>query len=111
MSESSEVQIARLEEQLKTLFRILEQERDSRLNVYKELQNISTNMTTFGHRLGNVESSLANSAPTIEEFITIKHRMVGAGLMGKWVWAIAGGIITFLWSARKEIALWLGGRN
>lgn len=109
--ESSEVMIARLEEQLKTLFRMLELERESKSNIYKELQSLSTNMTAVNHRLSNVESSLANSAPTIEEFITIKHKMVGAGLMGKWIWAIAGGLIGFIWSARKEIAAWLGGGN
>ena len=109
--EPLEVQLARLEEQMKTLFRIMEQEGNGRTNIAKQLQDISTSMATFGHRLGNVEASLANSAPTIEEFITIKHKMVGAGLMGKWVWAFAGGVITFLWSARKEIASWLSGGN
>lgn len=107
MTEPAEVQIARLEEQLKAITKLFEQERDSKINIYRELQSISTNMTTFGHRLSNVESSLANSAPTIEEFITIKHKMVGAGMLGKWVWAVAGGIITLIWSARKEIAEWL----
>lgn len=108
MSEPLEVQFARLEERLKTIFETMERERTSRLDIHKELQSINHGMTTLGHRVGNVESSLANSAPTIEEFITIKHKMVGAGMMGRWVWAIAGGVIAFLWSARKEIASWFG---
>lgn len=110
-AEPLEVQLARLEEQMKTLFRMMEQENASKSSIYKELQSLSTNVTSISHRMVNVESSLANNAPTIEEFITIKHKMVGAGLMGKWIWAIAGGLIGLIWSARKELASWLGGGN
>lgn len=108
MSEPLEVQFARLEERLKTIFETMERERSSRSDVHKELQAISHGMATLSHRVGNVESSLANSAPTIEEFITIKHKMVGAGLLGKWVWGIAGGLITFLFTMRKEFMSWFG---
>ncbi|AHC94034.1 hypothetical protein CH29_gp81 [Achromobacter phage JWAlpha] len=108
-AEPLEIQFARMEERLKTFLDMADRDRDTRANQYEMLREINTVMTGFSHRLANVEASLANSAPTIEEFITIKHKMVGAGFMGKWIWAVAGGLITFIWSARKEIAAWLGG--
>ena len=43
-------------------------------------------------RLKNVEDSFAKSEPTIEEFITIKHKVAGAGVFGKWAGAGAHGL-------------------
>lgn len=50
----------------------------------------------MGNRLKNVEDSLARNEPTIEDFITIKYKVAGAGIFGKWVWAGVGAILCFL---------------
>lgn len=107
-NESVEVQLARLEERLKTIFEMLERERDNKTAIYDELKSLGKGMTSIEGRVENVEGKLTQQAPTIEEFITIKHKVVGAGIAGKWTWAIAGGLISFLWSAKKEIAAWFG---
>ena len=99
-NESTEVQLARLQEQMKIVLEELHSAKDGRKAQYEQMSEIS-------NRLQKVESSLANQAPTIEEFITIKHKVVGAGLMGKWIWLAAGGLITFVYSNREALASWL----
>ncbi|AWY08127.1 hypothetical protein HOT48_gp112 [Klebsiella phage ZCKP1] len=47
-------------------------------------------MGDLSTRLKRVEESITKSEPTIEEFITIKHKVAGAGIFGKWAWAVAG---------------------
>lgn len=59
--------------------------------------------------LARLEDSLAKSEPSIEEFITIKHKIAGAGIFGKWVWAGAGAIIGVLATARRERFSWFAG--
>ena len=100
-TEPTEVQLARLEERLNQVLQGMAQDRESRKQQYEKTEELA-------RRMGQVEQSLTQQAPTIEEFITIKHKVVGAGIAGKWIWAIAGGLITFLWAAKKEIAAWLG---
>ena len=59
--------------------------------------------------LARLEDSLAKSEPTIEEFITIKHKVAGTGIFGKWVRAGAGAIIGVLAAARRERFAWFSG--
>lgn len=100
------VMLARLEERLKTLFENHEKENRSREQLAKSLYDLRDSVQKMDGRLKNVEDSLAKNEPTIEEFITIKHKVVGAGIFGKWVWAAAGAIIGILAAARREIFAW-----
>lgn len=59
--------------------------------------------------LSRLEDSLAKSEPTIEEFITIKHKVAGAGIFGKCSWDVAGAIIGVLAAARREVFAWFAG--
>ena len=106
MSDSSEVMLARLEERLRTLFENQERERKEAEELGKTLVSLRDSVNDIGNRLKRVEDSLAKSEPTIEEFITIKHKVAGAGIFGKWVWAGAGAIIGVLAAARREIFAW-----
>lgn len=100
--------VVRLDERLNQVLRGLEQDRESRKAQYEKQEELKQELISMGSRLGQVEQSLTKQAPTIEEFITIKHKVVGAGMAGKWVWAILGGIISFLFTMRAEIITWLG---
>ena len=102
-TEPTEVQLARLEERLNQVLQGMAQDRESRRQQYEKTEELAQSITKLDGRMGQVEQSLTQQAPTIEEFITIKHRVVGAGVMGKWVWAIAGGLIGMLFSARVHI--------
>ena len=102
-TEPTEVQLARLEERLNQVLQGMAQDRESLKRQYEKTEELAQSITKLDGRMGQVEQSLTQQAPTIEEFITIKHRVVGAGMMGKWVWAIAGGLIGMLFSARVHI--------
>lgn len=109
MNESGELLLVRLEERLKTLFENQTRERQDREKLEETLGELRDSINDIGNRLKNVEDSLAKNEPTIEEFITIKHKVVGAGIFGKWVWAGAGAIIGVLAAARREIFAWFAG--
>ncbi|AHN83362.1 tail length tape-measure protein [Escherichia phage Bp4] len=109
MNESGELLLVRLEERLKTLFENHTRERQDREKLEETLVELRDSINDIGNRLKNVEDSLAKNEPTIEEFITIKHKVVGAGIFGKWVWAGAGAIIGVLAAARREIFAWFAG--
>ena len=102
-TESPEVQMARLEERLKVILARLDEARSYQQAQQHQMGLITQTLQSMSNRVENVESSLATAKPTIEEFITIKHRVVGAGMLGKWVWAIAGGLLGMLFSARVQI--------
>ena len=94
---------------MKTLFENQTRERQDREKLEETLVELRDSINDIGSRLKNVEDSLAKNEPTIEEFITIKHKVVGAGIFGKWVWAGAGAIIGMLAAARREIFAWFAG--
>ncbi|UWJ04307.1 tail length tape-measure protein [Escherichia phage vB_EcoS_Uz-1] len=109
MNESGELLLVRLEERLKTLFENHTRERQDREKLEETLVELRDSINDIGNRLKNVEESITKSEPTIEEFITIKHKVAGAGIFGKWVWAGAGAIIGVLAAARREIFAWFAG--
>ena len=94
---------------MKTLFENQTRERQDREKLEETLVELRDSINDIGNRLKNVEDSLAKNEPTIEEFITIKHKVVGAGIFGKWVWAGAGAIIGVIAAARREIFAWFAG--
>lgn len=94
---------------MKTLFDNQARDRQDREKLEETLVELRDSINGIGNRLKNVEDSLAKNEPTIEEFITIKHKVVGAGIFGKWVWAGAGAIIGVLAAARREIFAWFAG--
>lgn len=94
---------------MKTLFDNQTRDRQDREKLEETLVELRDSINDIGNRLKNVEDSLAKNEPTIEEFITIKHKVAGAGIFGKWVWAGAGAIIGVLAAARREIFAWFAG--
>lgn len=102
-NESIEIRHARMEERLKMLITALEDDRDHRENQKEALRNIQISLVSIEGRVEKVEESLAKASPTIEEFVSIKHKVIGAGIMGKWVWGALGAVIGILYSARESI--------
>lgn len=94
---------------MKILYENQTRDRQDRGKLEETLVELRDSINDIGNRLKNVEDSLAKNEPTIEEFITIKHKVVGAGIFGKWVWAGAGAIIGVLAAARREIFAWFAG--
>lgn len=104
--DTSDVLLGRLEERLQILINNREKDENNQEKLENTLHGLLLSVQQMEGRLKSVEDSLAKSEPTIEEFITIKHKVVGAGIFGKWVWAGAGAIIGILAAARREIFAW-----
>lgn len=107
MSESVEVRVARLEENLRFLVDEAKEARINRKGQYESIEALKASLAAMAGEVTKVRTKLDGQTPTIEEFITIKHKVVGAGKLGKWVWVSLGGIITFLFSSREAIISWL----
>lgn len=103
MSESVEVRIARMEEQFKVVVRDAEEARNSRKEQYKMIEAINQNISSMVNDVAAVKTKLDGQAPTIEEFITIKHKVVGAGKMGKALWAFGAFLIGMVYSSREAV--------
>lgn len=108
-NEPDNVTLARLEERLRNIFENQTRESREREKMEESIKKLSESMGDLSIRLKRVEESITKSEPTIEEFITIKHKVAGAGIFGKWVWAGAGAIIGVLAAARREIFAWFAG--
>ena len=107
MSERVEVRVARLEEQLKFLVDDAKEAKINRKGQYESIEYLRQAMSTIAGEVTEVKSKLAGQAPTIEEFITIKHKVVGAGKVGKAVWAVGAFIIGIVYSSHEAILGWL----
>ena len=110
IDQSSAVQLARLWERMDRVIdgqqkaEAREEKLDAHLNHTRQWQS---DMST---RMAAVEKQLASNEPTIQEFITIKHRVQGAGLAGKWLWAAGGAILAVAAASREHIVSFLMGR-
>ena len=105
--ESTEVQIARMDERISQILREMSLSGEGRKLQYEKLEDMNRQLSSIGSRVENVEASLAKAGPTIDEFLIIKHKVVGAGIAGKWAWAIGGGLLSFLFASRETITNWL----
>jgi uncharacterized coiled-coil protein SlyX len=106
-NESLEVQLAVLSERFAFIKQELEEAKTARKSQYEKMEEQSVMMVNMDNRMRAVEISLTSQAPTIEEFITIKHKITGAGLAGHWVWKIGGGVLIVLCYFRTQIYQWL----
>ena len=101
------MKVVRMEERLNSVLKELEQARSSRKQQYEMIEKISIMMTQLESRVAGVEKSLASNAPTIQEFVDIKMKVQGAGIAGKWAWAIGASVVTFLFSIRETLITWM----
>ena len=107
MSESVEVRVARLEENMKFLVKDAEAASISRKNQYTAIEGIQQAVTSMASTVAAVKDKLDGQAPTIEEFITIKHKVVGAGRLGKWLWVVGAFMLGTISTSREHIISWL----
>lgn len=85
MASAMEASVARLEERMQRIHEDNQDAKKSRKEMYGKLEEMNG-------RLHQVESALASAAPTIAEFVVIKHKISGAGMVGRWLW-LAGGVL------------------
>lgn len=97
--ESVEVRVARLEENLRFLVEEAREAKASRKSQYETNELVSRFMTNLSNDVQLVRDKLAGQTPTIEEFITIKHKVEGAGKAGTLFWSIGSALLGALASA------------
>lgn len=107
--ESTEIQLARLDERMKMLLDRMEENHESHVKTRAWMGQVDRTLHDIGSRVGNVEASLAKSAPTIEEFMAIKHKVIGAGVAGKWLWMGLGALLSLMISLREHIFRFFSG--
>lgn len=109
--ESMEIQLARLDERMRMMLERMDENHLSNENTRRWMVTVDQTLQTISSRVTNVEASLAKSAPTIEEFLIIKHKILGAGFMGRWLWVTFGTLLGLVISAREHIIrIFAGGQ-
>lgn len=104
---SIEVQLAILVTEMGHIKSELADAKTARKGQYEKMEEQSQTLATMDGRMKVVEDSLKQQAPTIEEFITIKHKVVGAGVFGRWTWVVLAFLIGTVASLRSQIFHWL----
>lgn len=102
MSESAEVLMARLDERLKNF-------QEQQAQILSGQKEQSDRLLVLEQQMAEVRSSLTTQKPVIDEFITIKHKVVGAGQFGKWAWVVGASLVSFLIGSKDFLQKWLAG--
>lgn len=92
--------------QQKMILRELSDARDDRKQHYETIDQIRGSVIALDGRMTVVEETLTKFTPTINEFIEIKQKVLGAGKLGKWLWIILAGAIGLAFKFRVEVATW-----
>lgn len=109
--ESIEIQFARMDERMKMILDRLDEEKESQTKTSSWMQRVDSQLGEINYRVTNVEESLAMARPTIDEFIKIKHKITGAGVAGKWLWAGLGVLLGLVISAKDFLFRFFVGNS
>lgn len=97
MTESVDVQIARIEEQMKgvqgtlvTLVSKMDEASASRKVVHQAQEAMGRDILHINHRLDNVEKEVRAIQPTSDEYLRYRERVRGAGILGVALWKVGG---------------------
>lgn len=106
-NESMEAKIARIDERINTVLDEVRRASEGRKHQYEKLEDLSKAVLKVENRVENVEKTLSVATPAIDEFMIIKHKVVGAGVMGKWLWGVGGALLSAALILRESITSWL----
>ena len=111
MPESTDIQHARLDERMKMMLDKLEENHESHVKNRAWMSQVDRSLHDIGSRVSNVENSISKNAPSLEELVAIKHKVIGAGVAGKWLWVALGSVLTMIITGREHIFRWFAGHN
>lgn len=101
--ETTETRIARLDEQVKTLVDKVNKNQDAVANVNSWMASVDNTLSSMNYRFSSVEQNVTRSVEAINEFNSIKNKVIGASLAGKWVWTALGVGFTLLYAFHGSI--------
>ena len=107
--ESTEIQLARLDERMRMLLDRVEENHGSHIKTRAWMGQVARQLHGIDSRVANMESSLAKNAPTIDEFVAIKHKVIGAGWAGKYLWLALGAVLGMIITAKDQFFRFFAG--
>ena len=107
MSDNPAVELAKVSSTLEHLIKVVENDAVSRKEIYRTLHDIDKKVDHTIYRINTLEGEFREAAPTIDEWIATKHKIQGAGWLGKTLWIIGGFLLGAAASTYGAIsALW-----
>lgn len=103
MSESPEIQTARLEERLKAIQEILNENRMDTKELYDKVEQVLTMLGNIESRVKILEKQIEEHSPMFDEFTQLKHEVAGAKRVMRWIWFTLSGLAAFAIYIRDEI--------
>ncbi|EKF16938.1 hypothetical protein [Nitratireductor pacificus] len=110
MPGSTEAQVARLDERLNSIERLLasiaedqKSASEGRRRSYEAQERTEREIIGITHRLAAVEKSVESIRPTTEELERVRDRVVFAGRLGQTLWSIGKALIS---AAAGAAAAW-----
>ena len=104
---SLEGQLGRVVGQQEMILRELSDARADRKQHYIAIDDIRGSVLTLDGRMTIVEEAIMKFGPTIDEFIEIKHKVIAAGKLGKWLWIAGFALIGLIAKFRVELMTWI----
>lgn len=92
-----------MDERIKQVLDELNASKETRKSQYESLSAITQSVLRLETRMGGVEAGLSAAQPTIQEFITIKHKVDGAGALGKWIWVAGAALLGLVAGSREAL--------
>lgn len=80
---------------------------ESRRRLHEKLDQTDRVLDRVSSRVEGLERSLTSISPTIQEFMTYKHQVIGAGRFGRALWWLGGLVLT----AASAVVSYLYGRS
>lgn len=103
---SVEIQLGKLLGQQEMILRELTSASEERRHQVEVVEDIKGTVHDLKSRMGTVEESLVKFEPTIEEFLSIKRKVAGAGKLGRWLWVVLISLLTVVYKFRTELVSW-----
>ena len=103
MIESPEVQAARLDERLKSIQNMLQQNQVSSKELHNKVEQLYTLLMNIDNRVRVLEEQVKEQSSMYEEFTQLKHEVTGARRVMRWIWFAISGLVAFGVSLKAEL--------
>ena len=103
MIESPEVQAARLDERLKSIQNMLQQNQVSSKELHNKAEQLYTLLMNIDNRVRVLEEQVKEQSSMYEEFTQLKHEVTGARRIMRWIWFAISGLVAFGISIKTEL--------
>lgn len=67
---------------------------ESRRRLYEKIEALEKSIWNVDHRLELMEKAVTSTSPIFTEFMSYQQRVIGAGIVGRWLWRIGGILLT-----------------